>query len=243
MCKRPGYTLIELLVVISIIAILMAVLVPALQGARRKARAVVCQAYLRQWGTIWAMTAAENDGRLLVEETDDPISGIRHCPMAASPDDSIGSGFRVGGTFLAWGGGSYGRNVDGCPWCGVELPFNSFSSKGQSNIPVCLDSTWRYADIDSHDLTPPQSDANPTEMDRRDDLSGLGLFGNHTSCINRHNGGVNALFLDWSVRKVGLKELWTLKWKPDFDTANAWTKAGGVQPDDWPQWMRGFRDY
>jgi hypothetical protein len=22
-----------------------------------------------------------------------------------------------------------------------------------------------------------------------------------------------------------------------------WTKAGGVQPDDWPEWMRGFKDY
>jgi hypothetical protein len=28
-----------------------------------------------------------------------------------------------------------------------------------------------------------------------------------------------------------------------FDTANEWTKAGGVQPDDWPEWMRGFKDY
>jgi len=57
-------------------------------------------------------------------------------------------------------------------------------------------------------------------------------------CINRHDGGVNYLFLDWSVRKVGLKELWTLKWYPDFDTHGPWTKAGGVRPEDWPQWMR-----
>jgi prepilin-type processing-associated H-X9-DG protein len=63
------------------------------------------------------------------------------------------------------------------------------------------------------------------------------------ACINRHNGYVNGLFLDWSVRKIGLKELWTLKWNMRFDTAGPWTKAGGVQPEDWPQWMRGFRDY
>ena len=63
------------------------------------------------------------------------------------------------------------------------------------------------------------------------------------SCINRHQGGVNALFLDWSVRKVGLKELWTLKWAPWHDTAGPWTKAGGVQPGDWPQWMRRFKEY
>jgi prepilin-type processing-associated H-X9-DG protein len=62
-------------------------------------------------------------------------------------------------------------------------------------------------------------------------------------CINRHNGYVNGLFLDWSVRKIGLKELWTLKWYKEFDTANEWTRAGGVQPDNWPEWMRGFKDY
>ena len=53
----------------------------------------------------------------------------------------------------------------------------------------------------------------------------------------------NGLFLDWSVRKIGLKELWTLKWEPWFDTAGEWTRADGVQPDDWPKWMRNFKDY
>ena len=80
---------------------------------------------------------------------------------------------------------------------------------------------------------PPLQDAVP---------AGLPGRGNY-SCINRHEGGVNALFMDWSVRKVGLKELWTLKWHREFDTTNPWTRAGGVQPDDWPEWMRGFKDY
>ncbi len=61
--------------------------------------------------------------------------------------------------------------------------------------------------------------------------------------INRHNEYTNSLFLDWSVRKVGLKELWTLKWYEAFNTANQWTRAGGVKPEDWPEWMRSFRDY
>ena len=62
-------------------------------------------------------------------------------------------------------------------------------------------------------------------------------------CIDRHKGRVNGLFLDGSVREVGLKELWTLPWYPNFDTAGPRTIAGGVQPEDWPQWMRGFKDY
>ena len=65
----------------------------------------------------------------------------------------------------------------------------------------------------------------------------------NTFFINRHNGHINGLFLDWSVRKVGLKELWTLKWRASYDTAGPWTRAGGVQAEDWPKWMRGFKDY
>jgi hypothetical protein len=62
-------------------------------------------------------------------------------------------------------------------------------------------------------------------------------------CINRHDGYINGLFIDYSVRKAGLKELWTLKWHRKFDTAGMWTRPGGVEPQDWPQWMRNFKDY
>jgi prepilin-type processing-associated H-X9-DG protein len=62
-------------------------------------------------------------------------------------------------------------------------------------------------------------------------------------CINRHDGTVDCLFVDGSVRKVGLKELWTLKWHRSFNTAGPWTRAGGVLPENWPAWIRPFRDY
>ena len=61
--------------------------------------------------------------------------------------------------------------------------------------------------------------------------------------IDRHQEGVNMLFLDGAIRKVGLKEFWTLKWSEDYDTTGPWTKAGGVQREDWPEWMRDFKDY
>ncbi len=61
--------------------------------------------------------------------------------------------------------------------------------------------------------------------------------------MNRHNGFVNVVFMDWSSRKVGVKELWILKWHREFDTAGPCTKAGGVQPENWPQWMRSFKEY
>jgi prepilin-type processing-associated H-X9-DG protein len=62
-------------------------------------------------------------------------------------------------------------------------------------------------------------------------------------CIDRHNGFVNYLFMDWSVRTVGLKELWKLKWHKKFDVNGPWTYGGGVAPSDWPQWMQHFKDY
>ncbi len=62
-------------------------------------------------------------------------------------------------------------------------------------------------------------------------------------CMNRHDGYINGIFLDFSVRKVGLKQLWTFKWHRSFNINGTWTIAGGVQPSDWPEWMRSFRDY
>ena len=64
------------------------------------------------------------------------------------------------------------------------------------------------------------------------------------SVTNRHNNGmINVLFMDWSIGKVGLKELWRFKWHRTFDIANAWTSLGQVRPEDWPKWMQGFKDY
>jgi prepilin-type N-terminal cleavage/methylation domain-containing protein len=62
MRQRRGFTLIELLVVIAIIALLMAVLMPSLQRVRKQARAVTCQANLKQWGPIWSMYCEDHGG-------------------------------------------------------------------------------------------------------------------------------------------------------------------------------------
>lgn len=63
------------------------------------------------------------------------------------------------------------------------------------------------------------------------------------TCINRHGGFVNVSFADSSSRKVGLKELWTLKWHQKFATNGPMTVAGGVTGDDWPKWIRTFQDF
>ena len=65
---RSGFTLIEALVVVSIIAVLLTLLLPALQFARRKARVAVCLSNIRQQATGMVMYATSNTAREYVPQ-------------------------------------------------------------------------------------------------------------------------------------------------------------------------------
>jgi len=276
MRKPAGFTLIELLVVISIIALLIALLMPALQRARNQARAVVCQANLKRWGTVLALYAEENEGRVprgsmtavwLFRSSwlpdGDPnkppvyhnlkTKGIACCPMAVRPRPGRAGSlissrnwrirYSAGSTFEAWHVESppprfrvsYGFNNSGgyrivTPSFGPPRAVETYPVKGLANIPVILDSGT--PNIRHHHNHAPPRPGTPSF------INGARAF-----CINRHNEHINGLFMDWSVRRIGLKELWTLKWYEDYNKAGPWTKAGGILPEDWPHWMRGFKDY
>ena len=75
---KSGFTLIELLVVISIIALLMAVLMPALGRARKMAKATVCQSNSRQISLAVALYASDNKDRVPPCRPGHPITGPKH---------------------------------------------------------------------------------------------------------------------------------------------------------------------
>ena len=256
MHKRDGFTLIELLVVIAVIALLMAILMPALQRVKHQANAVACQSNLHQWGLYFSLYTDENDGyfhrgwNASSHMQESWMYVLRPyylhnqelccCPTATKPYDQ---GWQV--PFAAWTNrdgeyGSYGINI----WVTDPLPgdeggrpaahyWRSRDIKGAANIPLFADDLW-------WDTRPHHTDEPPIYEGQRDGwtTNAMKMF-----CIKRHSGAVNGVFVDFSVRKVGLKELWTLKWHRQYDTAGPWTTAGGVLPSDWPEWMKSFKDY
>src|SRR5436309_14259912 len=82
--SAPGFSLVELLVVIGIIAILLALLMPALSKARRHAQMVQCQSNLRTVGQMLAIYENSNKGWIYpVQERE------------GAPGDVIGFGTNV----------------------------------------------------------------------------------------------------------------------------------------------------
>jgi prepilin-type N-terminal cleavage/methylation domain-containing protein/prepilin-type processing-associated H-X9-DG protein len=266
MHKKRAFTLIELLVVIAIIALLMSILLPALGKAKKQALAVACQARERQWGAVFSIYTTDNDGYFGMRASGTPAGWGKTmwqsvyqplykdpimlcCAAAENPG-------RTTGPFATWGGPTWNASKFGA-WVPPEGVYGSYGLtkyvenatgtfkddpafwrkadvKGGAQVPVLFDSTYNIIWWNSK--------SDPPEYDGQ---AATGAFsdGMQNAVINRHMGYNNVLFLDWSVRKAGLKELWGLKGSRTYNTCDLWTKCGGCKPGNWPEWMRGFKDY
>jgi len=255
MRKTNGFTLIELLVVIAIIAVLMGILMPALQRVRKQAMAVVCKSNQHSWALLFQMYAQDYDDRLMMGFDSVHGSGgvrdgrhswmyalkpyygdgddIRLCPRAKRTVNQGGhmpwAAWEV--TEPAWQyvygeSGSYGINA----WVTSDKA-DVFQLKG----------AWKWRTMGQRQANqiplmldsgfwlarPLDTDKPPEEDGTFDWDSGGGL---RRICHDRHNGGVNVAFMDLSVRLVRLKRLWQLKWHRTFDTSVYDTM-------EWPRWI------
>jgi len=272
MRKPRGFTLVELLVVIAIIALLMSILMPALGRVRKQAKFVICQSNLKQLGIAFEMYTSDNDGYFQEGFAGLPNcqpnrdgsnwwmdalkpyyqdNNVCLCPMANRFSEDIHLG-PIGAKFYAWFSvgwitqdrwGSYGVNGwvennqcedDAYP----HLRWRQSGAKGGGNIPLLTDNQWIDAWPTEFD-DPPEYDDQDYRVDGSTHMDRF--------MLNRHDGGVNCLFMDYSVRKVGLKELYTLKWNREFRTDGPWTLAGGATRAKWAGhgtgWLKDFKEY
>ena len=202
--------------------------------------------------------------QLTYEQQDWVRTDIWFCPTATKPiTDRRGTTVATLNIYNAWGifttpttmtyqGKTYGMNPNGiagsfglngymlgipktATFEGGVAASNGYRDfynvKNANDVPVLLDALR----FDFWPLPTAAPAANEFEMWSGNNMGRI--------CINRHRGFISCSFLDWSVRKVGLKELYTLKWHRSFNTKGPFTLAGGVSEEDWPDWIKPFKDY
>jgi len=97
---RRAFTLIELLVVISVVALLLSILMPALNRARQKARSTSCLSRMRQIGLASALYVQDNNGYFAKSSHSAAACGCLRWGPAFMP--FLGFGPYQGSTTPAW---------------------------------------------------------------------------------------------------------------------------------------------
>ena len=243
MCKKNGFTLIELLVVIAIIALLLSVIIPALNLAKEKAKNLQCRANIRSLALGFRLYTETNDGEVFgygisgvhnlwlvqMEEQLGNSNKIRYCPstkLNEAPPAAWGSASE---TWIWTAGvpepehGSYGINGYIYSSSGGWVPADEWELSAWKNANVAANSAFIPIFVDSIwvDFWPQDDDFVPADHDL--ELGAAG--GNYASrnhmlrlMIDRHGGKLSVSFLDGHVEPVALRKMWSLKWSRAFIT-------------------------
>jgi prepilin-type processing-associated H-X9-DG protein len=210
-------------------------------GGKRRVKESICAANLKGWGQALFAFAEDNDGYLLYRSYNAvgwylslrPYyidTKLVFCFEATATYAEGGVNPHMAWETDIWGDpnlsrGSYVINL----WITQEPNDRHWEKacvSSASSVPMVLDAQWR-------DMEPYASDAPlPYETS---------LWTPHAdemqrACVNRHNG-VNVVFMDGSVRKIGLKDLWVQRWYRGWEE-----DLGAMGFPAWPEWMANFKE-
>ena len=232
MKRRTGFTLIELLVVIAVIAVLLAILLPALGKVRQQTKRVVCSSQLRQQTLALVYYAEEYDGKVMgvggpgnpywfhliapflgdKQYQNDPqaaFEGVMQviiCPSVTERADGVGESYAEGSyTINSW--------LQPTGYYQVELSDAAHDNYYQNladarpDVPVFGDGMWV-------DAWPRSGDPAPSNSF---DGDGGEVASMHRFCIARHGRAINVGYVDTNVGVVRLEELWQQYWHRGYE--------------------------
>jgi len=232
---KRGFTLIELLVVIAIIALLMSILMPALQRVKKQARATTCLSNLKQIGMAAELYAGDNDWFIPRGSTgSNPIWFMQFLPY-------VGQRYNKGDyksvkiykcqSFPRTGNGLYDVPNSRQTVCYVinDWTFSSRTDESGTSIgrPTKLSVFKRraytiyMADNEDGFWRPIIEREDSPEIIRCDIFIRTHLPDSDSTDVNdgrriarrRHNEGCNALFLDWHSEYVRADDMTIDMWR------------------------------
>ena len=227
--KTHGFTLLELLVVVSIIALLIAILLPALSMVRRRAKGIGCMSNVRQIQTAFAAYLVDYDQRMFWRGDSIPNDGME---------------------WHAFGGRETGnptnRQLDLINRL-TPRPLNPYMD-GNTEVFRCTEDVGAWPEVDNDPgFTGTDTDIshyewvgnsygfNATGFPTSSPLPNIGLSGKRHELLKDPSRTV--LFLDASVLKslyVPTSEIWHLNDKGHVGLADGHVEFLGLPPYDGP---------